>query len=75
MRQEYNEKVFPVHTPSILHGALVGAGSLYLEVGTLRNHRFNGNFVINSLFMTWYSVRAVTFSTRMYQVLEYLHVS
>jgi hypothetical protein len=44
MRQEYNEKVFPVHTPSILHGALVGAGSLYLEVGTLRNHRFNGNF-------------------------------
>ncbi len=31
-------------------------------------------FVINSLFMTWYSVRAVTFSTRMYGVLEYLHV-
>jgi hypothetical protein len=44
MRQEYNEKVFSVHTPSILHGALVGAGSLYLEVGTLRNHLFNGNF-------------------------------
>jgi len=42
MRQEYNEKVFPVHTPSILHGALVGAGSLYLEVGTLRNYRFSG---------------------------------
>ncbi len=32
-------------------------------------------FVINSLFMTWYSVRAVTFSTRIYRVLEYLHVS
>jgi hypothetical protein len=44
MRHAYNEKVFPVQTLSILHGALVGTGSLYLEVGTLRNHRFNGNF-------------------------------
>jgi hypothetical protein len=32
-------------------------------------------FVINSSFMTWYIVRAVTISTRIYRVLEYLHVS
>jgi hypothetical protein len=28
MGQEYNEKMFFVHTSSILHGELVGAGSL-----------------------------------------------
>jgi hypothetical protein len=28
MGQEYNEKMFSVHTSSILHGELVGAGSL-----------------------------------------------
>ncbi len=27
--QEYSEKVFHVHTPSIVHGALVGAGLLW----------------------------------------------
>jgi hypothetical protein len=25
MEQEYNQKLFPVQTPSILHGVLVGA--------------------------------------------------
>ncbi len=29
MGQEYSEKVFHVRTPSIVHGALVGAGSLW----------------------------------------------
>jgi len=27
--QEYNEKMFPVHTPSILHAGMVSAGSLW----------------------------------------------
>jgi hypothetical protein len=26
---DYNEKVFPIHIPSILHGALVGMGSFW----------------------------------------------
>jgi hypothetical protein len=26
----YNEKVFPIHTPSILHGVVVGADLLWL---------------------------------------------
>ncbi len=26
--QDFNEKVFPVHTPSILHDELVGSGSM-----------------------------------------------
>jgi hypothetical protein len=28
MGQEYNENMFPIHTPSILPGALVGPGLL-----------------------------------------------
>jgi hypothetical protein len=28
MGQDYNEKIFTVHTSSILHGALLGGGSL-----------------------------------------------
>jgi hypothetical protein len=27
--EKQQKKVFPIHTPSILHGALVGAGSHY----------------------------------------------
>jgi len=27
MGHEYNDKMFPVHTPSILHGAPMGAGT------------------------------------------------
>jgi hypothetical protein len=30
--EKQQKKVFPIHTPSILHGALVGAGSLWLSV-------------------------------------------
>jgi len=33
MGQEHHEKVFPVHTSSILHGDLVHAGSLWRFVG------------------------------------------
>jgi hypothetical protein len=37
MGQEYSENVFHAHTPSIVHGALVGAGLLWaasrLQVG------------------------------------------
>jgi hypothetical protein len=35
MGQKYSEKVFHVHTPSIVHGALVGAALLWasLKVG------------------------------------------
>jgi hypothetical protein len=29
VRQELNEKLFPVQTPSILHVAMMGAGSLW----------------------------------------------
>ncbi len=34
MGHEYNEQIFPVHTPSFLHGAMaVGAGSKSLTMG------------------------------------------
>jgi hypothetical protein len=33
MGQDHHEKVFPVHTSSILHGDLVHAGSLWRFVG------------------------------------------
>jgi hypothetical protein len=45
---EPNKTLFPDHLPSILHGALVGAGSLWLEsMGVYRiNYKSPGHLVV-----------------------------
>jgi hypothetical protein len=45
MRYKYIEKVFHVHTPSILHGVLVGAGSLEPFCSSSDNQCFFFKFV------------------------------
>jgi hypothetical protein len=65
------KKVFPVHTPSILHGALVGGSLLLLVLYGLTNRNlvshFNSTFTITpSCFPFYLLPEFVTITTRVW---------
>ncbi len=51
MGQEYNEEVFPVHIPYILHGALVGCCFSRAKILNFSNHAC-GRMIVSSVMIS-----------------------
>jgi len=51
MGQEYNEELFPVHIPSILHGPLVGCCFSLAKILNFSNHA-SGGMIVSSVMIS-----------------------